>query len=80
MQIIFSIEDNLLEKAKNIARHRKNTLGLVLNEALCLGLIRSSERLSAKLNSLLKTFRSDGLQADFGLLNSSELFHRRGSS
>lgn len=74
MQIIFSIEDSLLEKAKNLARHRKNTLGMVLNEALCLGLLRFSERPSAKLNSLLKIFHGDGLQADFGLHNSSEIF------
>jgi hypothetical protein len=72
----FNIEDGLLEEVKNLARQRKNTLGTVLNEALRLGLLRSSESPNAKSSAPLKTFRGDGLQAGVDLHNSSELLDR----
>ena len=63
----------MLEEAKTLARQRKNTLGVVLNDALRLGLLRADERSPAKSNAPLKTFRGDGLQAGVDLRNSSEL-------
>jgi len=67
------IEDGLLEEARTLARQRKNTLGVVLNDALRLGLLRAGERSPAESNAPLKTFRGDGLQAGVDLRNSSEL-------
>ncbi len=73
MRTTINIEDGLLEEAKILARQRKNPLGVVLNDALRLGLLRVGERTAAKSNAPLKTFRGDGLQAGVDLRNSSEL-------
>ena len=73
MRTTINIEDRLLEEAKTLARQRKDTLGVVLNDALRLGLLRVGECSPAKSNAPLKTFRGDGVQAGVDLRNSSEL-------
>jgi hypothetical protein len=68
-----TIEDGLLEEAKNRAIAEKKTLGHVVNEALRLGLLRSDHSKERGSATPLKTFRGDGLCQGVSLRDTASL-------
>jgi len=76
MRTTLSIEDGLLEEAKNRARQQKTTVGAVVNEALRVGLLRTHDEASAGSQPSLKVFRGNGLQSGVDLHDSTALLER----
>ena len=73
MRTTLTIEDGLLEEAKNRASAEKKTLGHVVNEALRRGLLRSDHSKEPSSATPLKTFRGDGLCQAVSLRDTASL-------
>ncbi|MBL9159814.1 MAG: hypothetical protein JNJ70_20195 [Verrucomicrobiales bacterium] len=73
MRTTVSIEDSLLEQARELSRQRSCTLGEVFDEALRLSFAAARKGSSPESSRPLKTFRGDGLRDGVDLDSSSSL-------
>ena len=73
MRTTISLQDNLLERAKEQALRRKCTLSDVVNDALRYRLAESRAQTEPHVEAPLKTYGSAGLQPGVDLHNSASL-------
>ena len=73
MRTTVSIEDHLLDQAKQAALEQKCSLGEVIENSLRLALAAQEKRKQAGFSKPLKTFRGTGVQPGVDLSSSAAL-------
>jgi len=73
MRTTVTIQDNLLERAKQQAIQEKCTLGDIINDALRYRLVERKIDPRARVEAPLKTYGSSGTQVNVDLHNNASL-------